>query len=299
MISVIIPHLEQEAFLERCLKTIRAQQATKDPFEVIVVDNGSRRPPAELCARYDAQLLVEKTPGPGPARNRGVAQAEGDILAFIDSDCTADPGWLCEIERCFAENEGVAVIGGDVRIAIEDRSRPTWLESYESIYAYRMKEYIARQGFTGTGNLAVRASVFRAVGKFGGIDIAEDRDWGQRALAMGYATHYRPQMIVFHPARKSFGEIAEKWRRHTMHDLAAYKALKAWWPRWLLRTIAVAASPVAEIPRIALSDRVSGLRQRLLAFYGVLNVRLYRAGFMVTVALGSAEPDSARRWNRA
>ena len=267
--------------------------------ELIVVDNGSRVPPEDICERFGARLLVQPVPGPGPARNLGAAQARGELLAFIDADCTADPGWLAEIERVFREEPEVGIIGGDVRIARGDAARPTWLEAYESVFAYRMKEYIRRQGFTGTGNLAVRRFVFSAVGQFGGIEIAEDRDWGQRALRRGYRTFYRAGMIVYHPARKSFAEIARKWDRHIAHDLEAARHRRGWRRRWILRAIAVAVSPAFELFRIGLSDRIEGPRARILAFLGAVLIRSYRAWTMCTLAFGARRPSVVEHWNRA
>ena len=297
-ISVIIPHLDQPDALKLCLASLIETEGSPR-FEVIVVDNGSRLLPIETCARFDARLIVQPTPGPGPARNLGAAHARGEILAFIDADCVAGAGWLADIDGCFRDNPQTPIVGGDVRIGMVDPARPSWLEAYESVFAYRMKEYIARQGFTGTGNLAVWARVFKAVGPFGGIEIAEDRDWGQRALRLGYRTHYRSSMIVYHPARKSFDEIATKWRRHVAHDFQAMRARRAWWPRWMLRTAAVAASPAAEIVRIAFSRRISGLRTRALAFGGVVTVRAYRAGLMLSLGLGATGPrGAAAQWNR-
>ena len=204
MISVIVPHLEQEEALRRCLASLAAQEGVARPVEIIVVDNGSRSVPTAVCSEFEnVRLLRQLVPGPGPARNLGVENAQGEILAFIDADCLADPRWLSTIERRFAQDRSLEILGGDVRIAMDDPERPTLLEAYESVFAYRMKEYIAKQGFTGTGNLAVRAATFASVGPFGGINIAEDRDWGQRALSMGYRTQYCPGMIVFHPARKT------------------------------------------------------------------------------------------------
>ena len=111
-----------------------------------------------------------------------------------------------------------------MRISRDDPANPTMLEAYESVYAYRMEEYIRRQGFTGTGNLAIRREVFDAVGPFGGIGIAEDRDWGQRARAMGHVTRYAPEMRVHHPARPTFADLALKWDRQTAHDFARMAA---------------------------------------------------------------------------
>jgi glycosyltransferase involved in cell wall biosynthesis len=300
MISVIVPHLDQPEELRRCLSSLHAQSEPEQPVEIIVVDNGSKRMPAEICSAFgDVTLLVERNPGPGPARNLGAAHASGEILAFIDADCTADAGWLSEIERCFAEHANIGIIGGDVRIACRDPRRLTLLEAYESVFAFRMREYIAKQGFTGTGNLAVRAGVLAKVGPFGGIEVAEDRDWGQRASRLGIRTHYRPCMIVFHPARKSLAEIARKWDRHVAHDFNRAKAKPGWWPRWILRSIAVALSPAAELVRIGSSDRLPGGRARLLAFLGVVLVRLYRCRVMLDLAFGADASRLSGRWNRA
>ena len=216
-ISVVIPHLNQPEHLARCLASLAA--GTRAPAEVIVVDNGSAALPEAVCAGAGAQLLQEAEPGPGPARNRGIAAARGELLAFIDADCLADPGWLAAIEAEFRD-PAAQVLGGDVRIACADPARPTMLEAFESIYSYRMDRYIAREGFTGTGNLAMRRAVFEAVGPFAGIGLAEDRDWGRRATARGYAVRFVPGMRVFHPARASFAELAAKWDRHTAHDFA-------------------------------------------------------------------------------
>lgn len=300
MISIIVPHLDQPDHLRRCIASLQAQGRPKQEIEIIVVDNGSKSLPIEICSRSPGvTLLCERTPGPGPARNLGVSRAQGEILAFIDADCIADPGWLSEIEHCFSERADIGIIGGDVRIACQDPRRLTLLESYESIFAFRMREYIAKQGFTGTGNLAVRADILAAVGPFGGIDIAEDRDWGQRALRLGFRTHYRPQMIVFHPARKNLAEIARKWDRHVAHDFNRIQSKAGWRPRWILRSLAVALSPAAELIRIGSSDRVVGWRARLLALYGVILVRLYRCKVMLTLAFGADASRLSNNWNRA
>jgi GT2 family glycosyltransferase len=254
MISVIIPHLNQPEALERGLTALARQEGVDGGVEIIVVDNGSSRFPEEICARFaNVQLLFQPVPGPGPARNMGSAAAKGDILAFIDADCVAAPGWLAAMERRLAGAPEVPILGGDVRILQINPDRLTWLEAYESVFAFRMKKYIQEKGFTGGGNLAIRAPVFKAVGNFLGINIAEDTEWGQRATSMGYRVRYEPQMIVYHPARRTFAELANKWDRHIAHDFAEIKSKPLWWPRWMLRAAAVAVSPAAWMPALWLS----------------------------------------------
>ena len=300
MISVIIPHLNQPEALRRGLAALQRQEGCSLPFEIIVVDNGSHQLPTQICASSDqVSLLSQPVPGPGPARNLGVASARGDILAFIDADCVAGPGWLAAIEGHFRNAPDASVIGGDVRILQQQPGRPTMLEAYESVFAFRMKKYIDEKGFTGGGNLAVRAWVFRKVGGFLGINIAEDTEWGQRASAMGYRVRYEPKMIVQHPARRNFAELVDKWDRHIAHDLREIRQSANWRSRWTLRAFAVLVSPLTEIPRIAASDRLSGLRARTLAMLGVTRIRFYRGIAMLNEAKNAGGSGAAARWNRS
>lgn len=295
-ISVVIPHLNQPELLARCLRSLR--EGARQPDEITVVDNGSREMPDKICGAFEGvRLLQELTPGPGPARNRGIAASTGDILAFIDADCLADRDWLAKAEAAMRD-PGSDILGGDVRIAYASPSRLTMLEAYESIYAYRMDRYIAREGFTGTGNLVVRRKVLEAVGPFAGLSVAEDRDWGQRATAMGYRIRYVPDMKVYHPARVHFSEMAAKWDRHTAHDYMAAEDRPAGRLRFAVKTIAMMLSPLGEIPRILFSDRVSGLRNRWLAFLGVVRTRLYRSRVMLKLCLGGNPAHLSGSWNR-
>lgn len=295
-VSVVIPHLNQPEFLARCLAALDAQVGAP-AFETIVVDNGSRALPEAVCAARGATLLTEAEPGPGPARNRGVRAARGELLAFIDADCIADPGWLAAIAARF-EDPSVEILGGDVRIWREDPARPTLLECYESVYAYQMRDYIRRKGFTGTGNLAVRRRVLEAVGPFGGLHVAEDIDWGRRAGALGHRITYAPDAVAFHPARKSLAELYEKWDRHLAHFHRDTLEKPLGRLRWAARTAAVALSPLAEIWRIGRSDRISGPVERGLAFRGVLAVRAYRARVMAALLLGRDGEALSGAWNR-
>lgn len=296
MISVIIPHLNQPQMLARCLASLASGR--RPPDEILVVDNGSAELPQAVCQAHPAvTLLYEPVPGPGPARNRGVAAARGDVLAFIDADCIADPGWLALAETALAD-PGAAILGGDVRIALADPGRLTMLEAYESIYAYRMDLYIAQQGFTGTGNLVMRRAVFEDVGPFGGLDVAEDRDWGQRATARGHAIRYVAGMRVYHPARDDFSGLYAKWDRHSAHDYQAACARRGGKARFLAKTLAMGLSPLAELPRVATSDRISGLRSRALAFAALARIRAYRARVMFWLLAGGDPAQLSGRWNR-
>jgi len=283
-ITVVVPHFNQEDYLRECLERLRAQQNCGARVEIIVVDNGSQQMPDAVCAAFPGvRLMREATPGPGPARNTGAAAAEGDVLAFIDADCNADAGWLSAIEEHF-KNPSTQIIGGDVRVGYADPTRPTFLEPYEAIYSYRNEKHIA-EGFSGTGNLAMRPEILQHVGPFADISTAEDRDWGLRANALGYRIDYLPSMIVYHPARKTFGELTRKWDRHIAHDYRERAISARGKAAWLARTIAMAGSPIIEILEILTSRRVAGWKERGMAFACLCAVRLYRSQAMLRILI--------------
>lgn len=296
-ISVVIPHLNQPEMLRRCLISIWG--GNRKPDQVVVVDNGSTQLPEAIVSDFPGTVLLhESEPGPGPARNRGVRAADGDVLAFIDADCLADPRWLLEAESAMnASNQ--EILGGDVRIARADPAQPTILEAYESIYAYRMDRYIAEQNFTGTGNLVVARDILDKVGPFAGLSVAEDRDWGHRATAFGYRIRYVEGMRVYHPARKSFKELYAKWDRQLGHDYSEIRRNGYFGQSlWLLKVVAMPFSPVIEIPRIVRSDRISGVRSRTLAFLGLARIRLYRMRRMAWLMAFGRPNSLSDRWNR-
>ena len=180
-------------------------------------------------------------------------------MAFIDADCTAEEGWLNAIWRNLSAEGAARIIGGDVRIPRATPGQPPCLEAYESVYAYRQQEYIEKKGFSGTGNLAMCREIFEVVGPFGGIEIAEDRDWGQRAGELGFKTKYVPDTTVYHPARRTLKELLLKWDRHISHDFQETTVLKLGYARWLAYVAAVIFSPVFELLRVVRSNRISGV----------------------------------------
>jgi GT2 family glycosyltransferase len=298
-VSVIVAHLNQPEPLRGLLASLYAQDFDMGRAEVIVVDNGSHAlPRAALAGFPGVRLAEEPVPGPGPARNRGVALSRAPILAFTDSDCAVAPDWLPTVLARFAADPGLEAIGGDVRVVVDDPARPTIAEAYECIYAFDQRDAIERLGFSVTANLAMRREIFERVGPLAGIEIAEDMDWGQRATALGIRTRYAPDMVVHHPARRSMAELYAKWDRNISHHFQVRAVGPAGRAKWALRAVAMTAVPVAEIPRILRSDRVAGPRDRWQAFRGLTALQAYRAWRMLaTVAAPSARPPGAV-WNR-
>ena len=99
-VSVIIPLYNKEPYVRRALSSIRAQ--TFEDFEVIVVDDGSTDEGARAVESFDdarVRLVHQQNAGPGAARNRGIAEARGELLAFLDADDEWTPTYLEEGDR--------------------------------------------------------------------------------------------------------------------------------------------------------------------------------------------------------
>ena len=294
LLSIIIPHLNQPESLDACLASLDAQTIDRARFEVIVVDNGSAFVPRDVIASHNARLLEESKPGPGLARNRGVQAAKGDIFCFIDADCRAHPNWLRVASEIVLEPEQT-VLGGDVQIWRDDQTRYTSLEAYESLFAYMQKRYIEKNKFSGTGNLVVRRIDFMRVGPFGGIEVAEDMEWGSRAVSAGFKFHYVPNLIVYHPARRTMSELFDKWDRHLMHyaNMSQSRGQPLWSISWIARAVGVFFSPLVEIRKILTSARISGTSAKLKAAGVLIVIRSYRAWKMFQL-IG---PHRTIQWN--
>ena len=297
-VSVIIPHFNMPGALARCLCSVQAQaQALDGKVEIIVVDNGSRLTPEAVLAGYpDVRYLQEPTPGPGPARNAGVAAASAPVLAFIDADCRAGKLWLKVAVEAVETGGNRTVVGGDVGIDFVDPDHLTAVEAYEAVFAYRQRMYIEQQGFSATCNLAMHRDVHAAVGPFAGIGLAEDRDWGQRASAAGFRPVYVPAMCIYHPARADVASLMVKWQRHVAHDWAEHRAAgKPLW-HWLLKAALMPASVLVDGARLLFSGRLSGLANKRRGLVVLARIRLLRGAEMLRV-IGATGEDAATHWH--
>jgi glycosyltransferase involved in cell wall biosynthesis len=112
-VSVILPSLNEERFIEPCLSSILEE----NPYEVIVVDGGSSDGTQKKASALGAKVLVCPK---GLARqcNEGAKKATGEVLLFVACDCLLPSGWLCEINEYFTSPY---VIAGAFRLNIQGR----------------------------------------------------------------------------------------------------------------------------------------------------------------------------------
>ena len=273
-VSVIIPHFNDLANLDRCLTLLADQTYPSGRLEVVVGDNDSPQGLAEVkrAVAGRAKVVLVRERGAGPARNGAVAASSGAILAFIDSDCRPEPQWISEGVQALGSHD---FVGGRVTVAIDDWKALTPVEAFERVFAFNFKDYILRKGFTGSGNLFCRREVFQAVGGFR-TGVSEDVDWSRRATGAGFRLGYAPKAVIGHPARRDWAELVRKWRRLNQETfgLACERRGGRIW--WLMRSLALPLSAVAHTPRVLFSDQLYTLRQRLMALQVLYAIRLWR-----------------------
>jgi mycofactocin system glycosyltransferase len=202
-VTVVIPVRDRHRELERCLAGLR------DLPHVIVVDDASTDPVAikRIAAVHGATVIHRPVNGgPGTARNTGLAAAETDFIAFLDSDCVPAPGWLENLLPHFADP---AV--GAVAPRIVPHSRGTgWLARYEgasSTLDMGARPSIVRPGarvsYVPGAALVVRKAA-AGDGFRDGMYVGEDVDFVWGMAKNGWRVRYEPQAVMGHDHRVTF-----------------------------------------------------------------------------------------------
>jgi len=157
LVSVIIPALNEEQFIPRCLAGVTSVYYPSGLIEIIVVDNGSTDRTVNLAREFGATVMQVPNKSVGFLRNAGAAAARGEILAFLDADCVPDKSWLFNATRVLSEED--CVTGS--RVAVPKGS--TWIEQLW-YGGSRMGRYAVN--YINSGNLVLRKDIFLQVGGF-------------------------------------------------------------------------------------------------------------------------------------
>jgi glycosyltransferase involved in cell wall biosynthesis len=269
-ISVVICTRDRTDLLKGALESLLALDYPNR--EIIVVDNApSTNRTAEYVARLPVRYVKEERPGLDWARNRGIAEARHEIIAFTDDDARPDRGWLRAIAAGFADPEVMAVSG--LVAAAELETLPQ--QQFELVYG-GMLQHINRRKIRGSelsthellwssqygvgANMAFRASIFEAVGNFDvALDVgtpsrgAGDIEMFHRILANGYSTFYDASAFVWHLHRRSAEalsrQLQDNGRSFGAYLLTCYRngtvggleilqfAMFQWFNWWLLRRL--------------------------------------------------------------
>lgn len=203
LVSVITAVYNGERYLGEALDSLFAQDY--DPFESIVVDDGSTDRTAEIAQSYAVRYVHQANQGAAAARNAGLAIARGELVAFLDSDDLLPVDKLSIQAGLLAERGDLGCVLGRQEIMLEGVEAPSWL-TRDSIYG-------DLDGIPLVSAM-VRKSVLDELGGFDpSFGFAEDRDLFVRMREHGVAIEVLPEILVrrrFHGGNTNFTRRPEK-----------------------------------------------------------------------------------------
>jgi glycosyltransferase involved in cell wall biosynthesis len=214
-VSVVITCHDEEGTIEQAVRSVEAQTPFDVVNEILVVNDGSRDESEvvlERLAKGIDRLRIIKTPGLGPsaARNRGVREAKGKFIAFLDGDDFWTPEKLERQLPAFARSEQIGLAYGDiVDFSREDATdgRVVTVRRFNPESAHQFREYFVHDGPIVPSTLVVRRSVFDDVGLFDkSLRIGEDTEFCLRVAEKWRFCHV-PGAFTFkrrHPGQLSW-----------------------------------------------------------------------------------------------
>jgi mycofactocin system glycosyltransferase len=216
-VSVVIPAYARPDATRATVDSVLALDYPANRFEVVVIDDASPEPLVfpDLPADRVRVLRLAENGGPAVARNAGIAAATGELVAFLDNDCTVTPDWLTLLAAALEEAE-VDIAGGR---ALSPPSRGHGLlAAYEAVRS--PLDMGKTGGAVGTGelvpylpscNLLVRRSAAQRLGGFrDGMHLGEDVDFVWRAREARSKVVYEPAATIVHHHREQLGAMLRR-----------------------------------------------------------------------------------------
>ena len=259
-VSVVVCTRDRPEQLRACLDSL--EELRTRPLEVVVVDNApSDERTRELCAGFPAVRYVrEPVAGLSRARNRGVLESRGELIAFTDDDCVADPAWLDGLGEAFADPLVQVVVGYVGPLELESRGQCVF-QLYGS-FARRFERTVfdgleTMHTGLGDGNCVIRREAFADVGMFAEdlgpgtpAKSGQDADLFHRVFLGGYRIAFDPARILWHQHRSTYEHARSAYFYYAIgisafvtravlsrRDIAGLKVTIWWWRHDLPRDL--------------------------------------------------------------
>jgi len=228
IITIVIPVLNGEKYIGSCLESLLKLAEDGTRHEIIVIDNGSTDRTAEIVKSMNIDFVPNIKGTIGRLRNLGANRGHGNILAFIDSDCTASINWLINALSCM-EREKAAMVG----CFYKNPDDAGWFAATAELISNNKTGNVVN--YIPAGNMIIKKEVFDTLGGFcETIETNEDVDICQRLRNSGYIIFSDPSIEVTHwGVPRSLSEFLKKERWHAkssfpifFRDLAKLKNFK-------------------------------------------------------------------------
>ena len=224
-ISIIIPAFNEEKHIGSCIKALIAANKNNIGYEIIVMDNGSVDDTAEVAKNLGVTIKIRPDVNVATLRNIGASFASGDLLAFVDADCTVGTDWLLSVMKCFKRESADAV--GSFH-AIPKTSG--WIgEISSAIQSHKIGSTV---NYIPSGNMIIKKDIFLKVNGFNtSLETGEDVDICYRLKEKGYKIFNDPQIISTHygsPATINEMFLREIWHGKTMLNIFLNEFPRNW-----------------------------------------------------------------------
>ncbi len=221
-VSVITPTFQRAQGVERAVRSALLQNYPADRFEIIVIDGSSTDGTGELMRELEREFpgrvvfLAEPPLGPSASRNAGAAVARGEILAFLDSDCEADPNWIRNGVQPFDGRPELGMVQGRTLPpaggALTARSRFVRVEGSNCVHDgcnmfYRKQAFDSVSGFSRQFYMDCKPRrsnrILRWLEHYWLVMLysGEDSDLGWRVLSYDWQKDFAASAVVYHDIR--------------------------------------------------------------------------------------------------
>jgi glycosyltransferase involved in cell wall biosynthesis len=287
-VSIIIPALNEEKMIGRCLESLAQLDLPRDRFEVILVDNGSSDRTVSIARSFAERLnlrILEKTGVRiSGLRNLGAREARGGVLAFLDADCLAPRDWLDRILELTPARYG-GIVGAYYLLP----ENSTWVGRIW--HRYQEAEKSGEVSHVPAGDLIMRREDFLRLGGFDEtIQTNEDYELCERVRAAGMKVQAFPQMGVVHlGTAQSLPVFFRKQAWHGTHVVKVF--LRNIGGSHNLRAVLFAAYTL-----LCVSAMIGAITWSALGGPRLAPAIAMAALLLPAVALATRQTASSRRW---
>ncbi len=217
MISVIICTYNREKYIFRVLESLAKNDFPRSEYEIVLVDNNCTDGTQAEIERFKAaypevtfRYFLEPNQGLSHARNRGIREAKGEILVFLDDDAFTASDYLSNIAAALSSNPEICCFGGKITPLFDDCSEPDWLCKWSLSWVSGLDkgDNLTKfsKGYPIGANMGFRKAVIDRCGFFNvnlgrsakNLMGGEEKDMFQRIRRNGFEIFYIPGIEVMH-----------------------------------------------------------------------------------------------------
>jgi glycosyltransferase involved in cell wall biosynthesis len=187
-VTVVVPTRGRSAYLEVTLDSL-LRQRTRTPHEILVVDDGATDATRDVSARAGVRCISHGGPRSlNAARNTGIRESRSPLVAFVDDDVQAPPGWLDALTRGAERNPDAEAFGGPIRARFEGGGPRSCGREEPPITTLDLGTEDCEAEVVWGANLAVRRSAVERIGEFDERIVrphGDEEEWLERLRAAG------------------------------------------------------------------------------------------------------------------